>query len=543
MTLVFRAIWRDDRDNLGTSVLSSISKWVLDRSDGQIDASKPGTYTAEVGTQGSSSIISTTTETLKNDSDAVDVVYLSYAIDNAKRGMRWHTVVRAWIDQEGQGWCWIDNAVSGDGVPHPRELDVISPLIARELLDTAENARVGDDFNIGTSARRYSGSAAAEDLGELITNFERSIPVVVFARSDARFAEYGRGGDFSDIVRATSERLAGIAVVVDADEDVANTLTDMWGREHGVFNGAFRVYIRDFDPAVDAYAYRHRYVTADRYMGDIKRAGAIAGRIVGPDSTLRRPPASYDWVRERLDRARVGADDFEDLYKSATDGFKRAQALTVELREENVALLKWKREHERVSAQLDYAKKLLITSRVADNFDGDGTGNFYTRSPETSKEAVDFTRKYLSDRVEIHPEALVDAKKMDCGRVGATWAQQAWLGFRTLYAYGDFLANNPSSSVDLVTWCQGQHNTTGWSADRVARGESGKTKDDHKGTRVFPCSVQLSRNELVEMVAHLKIQKSGGGSIPRIYFLYSNRTKKVHVGFYGPHDRVPNTKS
>ena len=47
------------------------------------------------------------------------------------------------------------------------------------------------------------------------------------------------------------------------------------------------------------------------------------------------------------------------------------------------------------------------------------------------------------------------------------------------------------------------------------------------------------------MEAHLKPVQGGGMQIPRIYFYddTKGRTGKVHVGFIGPHDRMPNLSS
>jgi hypothetical protein len=47
------------------------------------------------------------------------------------------------------------------------------------------------------------------------------------------------------------------------------------------------------------------------------------------------------------------------------------------------------------------------------------------------------------------------------------------------------------------------------------------------------------------MLAHIKSIQGGGMQIPRIYFHddTKGKTGKVHIGFIGPHDLVPNTLS
>lgn len=543
MTLVYRAIWCDDREDLGDAVHRTFAEWVHERSASQISVAKNGSYRVRVGADPFASCIEVTVETVDhNERDRIDIVRSSYVITTPK-GHRWHTLVRSWTDETGQGWCWVDNSVSGGGL-NPRALDVISPIVTRKLLKTAVRPRV-DEIDLSLGARQYTRKSDADALAELITHFERSIPLVVIARSDARFAEYGRHHSYDAIVESTAQSLAGIAVIASADEVVANRLTEMFGREFGVFNGAFRVYVEGADPAVTATAFRHRYVTADRYLGERDRAARIAGRIVGPESTLRRPPASWEVARERLDRAKSGVDDYEELYRLLSDEYDSAKQEIIALREENVKLLEWQEENARINEHLEYAKKLLITSGEFDDFDDDGRGGYCSKPPRTAQQAVDRACRYLSDRVEIHPEALRDAKMMDRAQRGAIWAGVAWQGFRALYAYADYMAANPSKKVDFLRWCESAHNTARWATTQVAQGESGEVKRNrkHLRARMFPISVKAVVDGEVEMFAHLKIERYGGNEIPRVYFKYSDKTEKVHVGFYGPHKLVPNTKS
>jgi hypothetical protein len=63
--------------------------------------------------------------------------------------------------------------------------------------------------------------------------------------------------------------------------------------------------------------------------------------------------------------------------------------------------------------------------------------------------------------------------------------------------------------------------------------------------RILPVDRAVDGAGEVLMQAHLKIQLGGGPTIPRIYFHDDTRgsTGKVHVGFFGPHDLMPNTKT
>ncbi len=65
------------------------------------------------------------------------------------------------------------------------------------------------------------------------------------------------------------------------------------------------------------------------------------------------------------------------------------------------------------------------------------------------------------------------------------------------------------------------------------------------GRRVLPVSTEVDATGQILMLAHLKVAEGGGNLAPRIYFYddTAGSTKKVHVGFVGPHYLMPNTKS
>ena len=60
--------------------------------------------------------------------------------------------------------------------------------------------------------------------------------------------------------------------------------------------------------------------------------------------------------------------------------------------------------------------------------------------------------------------------------------------------------------------------------------------------RMLPVDPIVSASGKVFMEAHIKIAEGGGPLAPRIYFLddTSGSTGKIHVGFIGPHEHMPN---
>ena len=61
--------------------------------------------------------------------------------------------------------------------------------------------------------------------------------------------------------------------------------------------------------------------------------------------------------------------------------------------------------------------------------------------------------------------------------------------------------------------------------------------------RMFRISTDVSPSGTIYMQAHLKIATGGGNLAPRIYFHFDDEQCRVHVGFFGPHKLVPNTKT
>ena len=63
--------------------------------------------------------------------------------------------------------------------------------------------------------------------------------------------------------------------------------------------------------------------------------------------------------------------------------------------------------------------------------------------------------------------------------------------------------------------------------------------------RMLPISTEVDESGSILMLSHLKIAEGGGNLAPRVYFHddIGGATKKVHVGFVGPHYLMPNSKS
>jgi len=79
----------------------------------------------------------------------------------------------------------------------------------------------------------------------------------------------------------------------------------------------------------------------------------------------------------------------------------------------------------------------------------------------------------------------------------------------------------------------------------MTESESIENNTKHTERRTFKVDTAVSPTGTIYMGAHLKVSRKGGSLAPRIYFYDDTNgpTKRVHIGFIGPHYLVPNSKS
>ena len=79
----------------------------------------------------------------------------------------------------------------------------------------------------------------------------------------------------------------------------------------------------------------------------------------------------------------------------------------------------------------------------------------------------------------------------------------------------------------------------------MSESETVMSNERLRSFRLLPVTTSVDRTGTTVMEAHLKIAEGGGGNAPRMYFLddTGGPTGKIHVGFFGPHRHMPNTKT
>jgi hypothetical protein len=164
--------------------------------------------------------------------------------------------------------------------------------------------------------------------------------------------------------------------------------------------------------------------------------------------------------------------------------------------------------------------------------------------PSNLTDAIRLAEQYLSDRLEIHPDAPRSIDELDSSLNSRPWAQMTLLAFKALHAYAAALhAGEPCGS--FWTWCEASKSPHAWLATqkKLAMGESNQLMSNRKlrAYRELPISSEVVPSGKVEMTYHIKIA-TGGALAPRIYFHIDSTAAMIHIGFIGPHKLMPNTQ-
>ncbi|MGW0359234.1 hypothetical protein ACWDXV_34020 [Nocardia nova] len=565
MSLVYRALWRDDRPGLCTRALEDLRLWIDDKFNDQIAVPDSGAVEAKVDVRGEECLVDLLIESAVAEDDSLSALRAGLAETRAD-GTRWQTTLRVWQGPGlAEGYIWVDLSVVGDSV-NLQTLAPAAPRLVRNMLSSSLNPRLGP-LPIWTAPVTFSGETGGERLAEMVSHFGRTVPIVVFARDDARFDFFGNTDryTFDSLVARVANQVAGVANVAVLDKPGATAFTSALGDSHGVWDGAFRLYLANLDPAAPDDAWRHRYVTADRYMGRFTTAADLVARMLSTISPTRRPPDSFGKAKRLLDDSRTGRKDFEEFIGYADSEIARQAKDIIDLRQRVSELeaerLGFEDDQFALLDEIDAAtaralelqrrctryEQLLHDAAIRDGAMASTQAySIVPLSAANPTRAVEQARQYLSDRLVIPDEALSDLDKLDFSVNSGSWGRQAWRGLRALHAYACALAADGTTS-SFWYWCKDSGHPLAWPAStkRLTMIESETVRNDKKlrAQRVLPVSTEVDRTGRIYMEAHLKVAEGGGNLAPRIYFHIDPGRAKVHIGYFGPHYNMKNTKS
>lgn len=568
MSLLYRAIWSDSRDEVSEFGVAAFQSWVGGKSAGTLSVPDEGFVEGDIyvpprppGIPEQRFHGEARVQRASGSGDVTDAMTASF-VEIKSDKTRWDTTLRTWtevIDQGSIGWLWVDVECVG-----PVELDrlaIAAPRLATDLIANGLSSHRGST-RLSIEPQLVSGSEQAEQLANTILDPRRDMPLVVFSSDASRNAKL-RGFSFEQITRAAARSLAGVSVVYVADSTACWHLTSRLGQDYAVWGGALRTYLPNVDTSAPGDNYRHRYVLADRYMGFKNLAAETISRALGPASGTRRPPESYKIAKALLRDAR--SDNNEQLATLLQDDVASLTRQNESLRDE---LNKAEERYfglaidldEAVSERADLAATLEAAQRqvrlqseiLQRNGIEDTSWNTQPEDdpvPDRADNLSDAAIKaqlYLSDRLVLPDDALRDLENLDSTAESGAWGQTAWRGFRALHAYAEDQAAGVNRG-SFWDWCATSKHPLAWPATpkklSMTESETVENNTALRDARVLPISQDVTPDGKVYMPSHLKIATGGGNLAPRIYFHYDSNGAKVHIGFFGPHKYMPNTKT
>ncbi|MCP2301942.1 hypothetical protein LV79_001618 [Actinokineospora globicatena] len=431
---------------------------------------------------------------------------------------------------------------------------IAAPRFVRPLLEIGGAHR--GEIRISPSPVDYVGADGAEALAEIVTQWARDVPVVVFTPVPRGFVMSEIGG-FDAIVeqhRSCVERAAtmcmGLAQVCTLDSAGVSAFDAIVGETYGVRDGAFRIYLPEVDPATDL-AWRHRYSPLNRYLRTYASAGRMINRSIGFRAGARMAPKSYDLVSRLLTGST--SSEFEELLDIADEENQalRSMAQTLDQRYQDLIdeVQQLESDNNRLRADLVVAKKQLGLAGAVlwTGHAEEMTAAESLRLPEgadSPSDAFRQAREYLGEFLSIPDGVGVELDNLDASVESRAWGATAWRAFVSLYSYGQAMAVDPDVG-SFWTWCETSGNPHVWTASpkKLAMKESASVNRSEKlrAKRYFPVDPAVDASGKRYMEAHIKIAEGGGPLAPRIYFCAVHDPAKVHVGYFGPHSKVPNT--
>ncbi len=535
MSLQYRAIWSDNRPDLIDSARPIFQEWIASKG---INLSVPHEGLENAGAN----------EVVVDHASDGDIRALRIRLNEERPveegAERWMTTVH-WMMHSGLGWVWVDVEWVSDAA-FARPPDMAAPRLVRALLE--QRSAASDQGRLGPSPSLVRLSDV-DDLIDWILQPDRLVPIVVYSVD-----QHILPTAYSERAKKAASRLAGCADVrmltIESEPAFNNAMEPF---SLSVFQGAVRVYLPGIDPD-DPQPWRHRYTTARKLSVDARAAANVVVRQILPRMAAQRPPEVYRTrIRDLLNQQR---HDWQELAEDVEVELNQRIAEQDQLRDDLRVLQEEKEmlQIERDIAYEDSVESEREAARVRRKLDAlrnqiRSTGE----SPEaielgiedqidlaSCEDAIDLGRSL--EHIVIHSDAPRDIERLDQSADSELWAQRIYRHLQALDRYAADKAGGFNGS--FKEWCERSGSDYVLSPKFVAMTESDwvQNNERYRSCRILPVDRQVHPGRQIEMFAHLKTVQGGGTTIPRIYFHDDTMgiTKKVHIGFIGPHDLMPN---
>jgi hypothetical protein len=532
MSLVYRSIWQDDRSDLCDLALGTFKEWVRTKHGDEFD------FYHHADEAPSGQLVVATARSVQSEDDVLRCAEAT--LTEEQPDQRWMTRLRVMVDAGGAQWLWVDLERVASNVF--KRQNIAAPNLVRNLIAEGEKGsgspRVGITPLVST-VKAVRDVEVAESLVPLLKSPDRRTPVVVFSHDDGLLP-----GETMARAQTTADIVAGVAPVYVLPPSAQALFENQMGRDLSVWGGAARVYLPgELEPS------RHRYLRRDIVERNRREAGTRIAYMLASPIAAQRAPVLYERVRPLL-RSRPGRSETEllDLIdQELREKSEEIDELRARVEQRDDRILDLLGDLDQMNTELDTERSRYRQLRWQIEHpagDGDTVELSLPEAAATLTEAAELCRRHLS-HVVLHEDACHDLLELDSAPEGTAWASTSWRGFRALNAYA---LEAPSFNGGFWQWCEHSDHPDTWPATpkKLSMTESDTVVKNPRlrAARLLPVASTVDPTGWIEMLAHLKIAEGGGSNIPRIYFHDDTAGGgKVHVGFFGPHRFMENTRT
>lgn len=524
MTIVYRAIWEDSRDDIHTRARGHFSDWLAEKG-----------YCVEVPIEDFSQQgnIKLTHEVADTDNGIAHRLILAEERTTVSQDY-WRTTLTT-ISIEHQQWVWVDlEFVSDENFgdrPKPRR-----PGLVKRLIEDG-HAHVGT-IRLSNIAGHYDANHVAT-LANLILSPDRTLPIVVFTQ-DRQIPEV----TIREAADSAADTLIGVGHVFTVTPSAVVRLNQQLGEPLRVYGGAARVYLPGAGKS-DDQARRHYYILRDKVVKNRQATNWALSERIFPLAAAGRPPLAYrkllhgNFGAGRLSRAEQRERIADELLAMSDREVEKLSRRIEQLEKQAEEALDAQAEAEQradtAESQLGYLQQELL-ARGARSEDVFRAITLQVDNIDSMDAAV--IRVLELPHLDIPESAFADIDELDRDPRSHIWGKNAVRALSALSIYAGMILTGEISMSLQSALNDGLLQETGANPQWFATHESESTNQHgrYRGQRTFPVPVEVNPSGQVYMPAHIKL-KGGSPVAPRIHYHDDLRgqTRKFHIGWIGHH--------
>ena len=550
MAHVYRAIWRNDDIDVLRGAIDCFEAWLRLRNT-------PIPIRFEGVSRSDSRTVAATR--ISTPSKSGIQIMLREALSEG-RGY-WSTSVTAM--QVGDAGClWVDVDAQVDNI---WQRSIAAPRVVRELLLAGGRPYVGDDV-LEVQPQEIDDRKSLDRLAESILSPRRELPLVVIG--ERAHQDLSRS-QLMQIATRTSDMLSGVAQVSVVDGGLISELNALLPESLAIEPFAARVFIAGVHAETESERYSTTFDLSAMTSNYTDLGALIAKRIAVTTSWPTIESQFIDFReslsarrREHANESSAGSHD-EVVVKSKPGPLEPSHSKSLAAPPEPSGSIDLRGSGKSIGKGVQSAIRELrgqVKSLQDELIDVTELANEWYEEAQWYKErlvqmlmneegSTDFKGPTMASVIEdvrryslyitIPTAAPREIEALDTNMAAVVWAKDLAKLFASMERYATARISEKFDG-SYLEWCS---NMADYSAAKIAMQESEPTKKNPRlrASRTFEVSRDLDPSGLKVMFAHAKIQARGGSLIPRVFFHDDvvGKTKKIHIGFIGPHHLVP----